>query len=187
MSFPLEPNERLRQVLDRIGQLEGVSAELDRAELLLRDLRADLAESEGDLEELRMDWLRKRQDAETTLQAYRGRARELRSRLGALESAGAEAPCPTCGRILADHLEKVLGVLREEWDSVVQDGRWWRRRWEQLDHKPDVVQALETRTLKLHAEIEHYMEKAERTRWAVQELAELKQEATELERRSPLV
>lgn len=187
MSFPLDPNERLRQVLDRIGQLEGVSDELDRAELHLQGLRADLAESEGDLEALRMDWLRKRQDAETTLQAYRSRARELRSRLGALQSAGDEAPCPTCGRTLADHLEQVLGVLKDEWDAVVQDGRWWRRRWEQLDRKPDDVQALETRTLQLHSQIEYYMEKAERTRWAVQELAELREEASELGQETPSV
>lgn len=186
-SRPVGPSDRARQVAARLNELQGVSEELDRAEALLRDLRADLAESEGDLEEQRMDWLRQRQDAETTLQAYRKRARELKARLSALESTGEEAPCPTCGRILEDHLERVQGVLKEEWDTVVLDGRWWRRRREQLDTKPESVLTLESRTLKLHAQIERNMEKAERTRWAVQELAELKEEAAELELGTPLV
>ena len=183
MRIPFESTERLRQVRARIAELSGSSNQLVEVEGLLQERRATLAETEGDLEVQRMDWLRERQDAETTLHAYRSRARELRSRIQSLESAGSEAPCPTCGRLLQDHLEEVLGTLREEWDSVVQDGRWWRRRRDQLDAKPEPIQELETRALRLHAKIERDTERAERMRWAVQELAELRDEEAELERR----
>ncbi len=183
MSRAVDPDGRLAQARARIAELRGASEQLDSLERLLRDLRAELAVTEGDLEARRMEWLQERQDAETTLQAYRARARELRDRLAALKSGGAESPCPTCGRILNEQLAPVLTVLGEEWDSVVQDGRWWRRRRLQLDLKPEPVQELETKAVRLHAEIEQLAERAERARWPVQELAELREQVARLERR----
>jgi len=140
---------------------EKVAAEFRSAESELQDLRGDVAEVDGDLEVSTMDWLRERQDAETTLNAYRDRARELRSRLRQLEAAGSDAPCPTCGRVLAAHHEDVLAELGDEWEAVVQDGRWWRRRWEQLELKPEHLQQLEQRSLRLHAGIDASSERVE--------------------------
>lgn len=90
----------------------------------LRRLRADSVEVGGDLEVANMDWLRERQDAETHLLAYRDRARELKTRLQQLEKGGKDTECPTCERVLSERFEAVLEVLREEWESVVQDGSW---------------------------------------------------------------
>jgi len=140
---------------------EKVAAEFRSAEGELHVLRGDAAEVDGDLEVATMDWLRERQDAETTLNAYRDRAKELRSRLRKLEAAGADAPCPTCGRVLAGHYEEVMAELDEDWEAVVQDGRWWRRRWEQLELKPEHLQELEQRTLRLHAATEASSERVE--------------------------
>ncbi len=151
---------------------EQVAAEFRTAERELRENRADVAEVDGDLEVATMDWLRERQDAETTLQAYRDRARELRARLQRMESAGPEAPCPTCGRVLESHYEEVLAELREEWESVVQDGRWWRSRWEQLELKPPHLQVLEGRSLRLHAALEAGSERVELLRARLQELSD---------------
>lgn len=149
---------------------EQVSAEFRAAERELRDIRADVTEVGGDLEVATMDWLRERQDAETTLQAYRDRARELRTRLRSLEAAGPDAPCPTCGRVLASHHEEVLAELRDQWESVVQDGSWWRSRWEQLELKPAALQELEGRSLRLHAALEAGSERVELLRARLQEL-----------------
>ena len=124
--------------------------ELRAGERALRDLRAEWTEVTGDIEQATMEWLRERQDAETHLKAYRDRARELKSRLAQLEAGGPEAPCPTCGRPLADHLGEVRVQLREEWESVVQDGRWWKRRRAQLEDKPEHLRALEGRAFRLH-------------------------------------
>jgi exonuclease SbcD len=149
---------------------EQVAAEFRAAERELRESRADVAEVGGDLEVATMDWLRERQDAETTLQAYRDRARELRTRIKKLEAAGPEAPCPTCGRVLESHHQEVLGELRDQWESVVQDGSWWRSRWEQLELKPAALQELEGRSLRLHAALEAGSERVEILRARLQEL-----------------
>jgi DNA repair exonuclease SbcCD nuclease subunit len=141
-----------------VRDLEG---ELRVAERTLREIRADAAEVDGDLEAATMDWLRERQDAETTLHAYRDRAREIRSRIRRLEEAGPDAPCPTCGRVLASHHEEVLSELREEWEAVVQDGSWWRSRWSQLELKPEHLRDLEGKAIRLHAALEAGSERAE--------------------------
>lgn len=164
----------LREVRERIALLEALPARLRTLEMELRELRADAAEVAGDLEVATMDWLRERQDAETHLQAYRDRARELKARLAQTESGGDETPCPTCGRPLGDHLEEVLRELREEWESVVQDGQWWKRRRGQLDLKPPHLQELEGRSLRVHAAVEESAERAQRLRVALDELGGLR-------------
>jgi len=151
---------------------ELVSAELRSAERELRAIRADAAETDGDLEVSTMDWHRERQDAETTLNAYRDRARELKARIHQMESAGPGAPCPTCGRTLESHYEQVLAELREEWEAIVQDGSWWKRRWDQLELKPAHLQELEGKALRLHAALEATSERAELLRARLAELGE---------------
>jgi len=149
---------------------EQVAAELRTAERELRGIRADSVEANGDLEVATMDWHRERQDAETTLHAYRDRARELKNRIRHMESAGPSAPCPTCGRVLETHYAAVLGELREEWEAVVQDGSWWKRRWEQLELKPSRLQELEGKALRLHAALEGTSERVEILRARLAEL-----------------
>lgn len=138
-----------------------VDAELRAAERELKALRADVIEVDGDQAAAAMDWHRERQDAETTLHTYRDRARELKRRMRQMESAGPSAPCPTCGRVLESHYDRVLAELNEEWEGIVQDGSWWRRRWDQLELKPDHLQELEQRALRLHAAMEATSERVE--------------------------
>jgi len=163
-----EPHTRGRGAI-RVDP-EQVAAEFRAAERELIASRADVAETDGDLEVATMDWLRERQDAETTLHAYRDRARELRSRIQRMESAGPEAPCPTCGRVLESHYEEVLVRLKDQWESVVQDGSWWRSRWEQLELKPEALQGLEGRSLRLHAALEAGSERVELLRARLRDL-----------------
>ncbi len=162
------PSDRSRGAI-RV-EPEQVAAEFRAAERELRESRADMAEVDGDMEVATMDWLRERQDAETTLQAYRDRARELRTRIRGMESSGPEAPCPTCGRVLESHYGEVLAELRDQWESVVQDGGWWRSRWEQLELKPTALQELERRSLRLHAALEAGSERVELLRARLQEV-----------------
>lgn len=160
-------------LLARIRGLEGAPAEAAALEEELRRRRGDDVEVAGDLEQATMDWLRERQDAETRLQAYRDRARELKARLAQMEEGEADTPCPTCGRPLADHFEAVRETLRDEWESVVQDGSWWRRRREQLEGKPESLQALESRALQLHAAARELEDRAQAARARSDELEEL--------------
>ncbi len=164
---------------------ELVTAELEHAQRELLDLRADASVTGGDLEAATMDWHRERQDAETTLFAYRDRARELRGRIKRMESAGPDAPCPTCGRVLASHYDEVLEELRDEWESVVQDGSWWKSRWEQLEPKPVHLQDLERRALALHAAIEAGSERVELLRLRLEELEGTRPQSARTELEGP--
>ena len=138
----------------------------------LRRLRGDAVEVGGDLEVANMDWLRERQDAETHLLAYRDRARELKGRLQQLEEGGEDTACPTCDRVLSERFQSVLEVLREEWESVVQDGSWWKRRKDQLDVKPPHLQDFEGKSIRVQAMIEACTEEVERLRARLPELTE---------------
>ena len=156
----------------RVQELRRLPEAVQMKERELREMRADAAEVSGDMEVANMDWLRERQDAETHLLAYRDRARELKVRLQQLEAGGPESECPTCDRLLAERFESVLTVLREEWESVVQDGSWWKRRREQLDFKPSHLQDLEGKAIRLQAAIEECTEEMERIRARLPELVE---------------
>jgi hypothetical protein len=156
----------------RVQELRRLPEALRVKVLELRALRADAVEVGGDLEVANMDWLRERQDAETHLLAYRDRARELKIRLQQLEDGGTDTECPTCDRVLAERFEAVLGAMREEWESVVQDGSWWKRRKEQLDSKSPHVQDLEGRSIRLQATIDTCTEEVERLRARMPELTE---------------
>ena len=154
----------LKDVPERMTELE--------AELL--DLRGTVTEVGGDLGAGTMEWHRERQDAETHLLAYRDRGRELKERIRKLETLGFDSPCPTCGRILAEHSEGVLEELQDEWEGLVQDGQWWRRRWEQLEEKPQDLIDLEGQAHRLNAQLEDCTERLERARSSLRELDELR-------------
>lgn len=177
-----EARDDLEALRERIEELEGSPSRLREVERRVRGLRADHAEVVGDLEVATMEWLRERQDAETHLQAYRDRARELKVELTQLEEAGPEAPCPTCGRVLDDHFDDVVTELGEEWESVVQDGSWWKRRREQLEPKPEAVRELEGRSLRLQAATEECAERLERARTRDHELRRARDRLREMER-----
>tara|TARA_Y100001970_G_scaffold190612_1_gene231804 strand:+ start:23921 stop:25972 length:2052 start_codon:yes stop_codon:yes gene_type:complete len=171
----IQPEMAASSTQNRLRRTEGINPDQVREEFNMaqRELlarRADVTEVEGDLEAATMDWLRERQDAETTLFAYRDRARELRRRIRGMEARGPEAPCPTCGRILDSHYEEVLTGLMEEWESVVQDGTWWRSRWGQLEMKPQHLQDLERTALRLHSAVETGSERLEVLRVRIKEL-----------------
>jgi hypothetical protein len=167
---PADSGAEAGEAGDPRARLDEALAELRARERELRDLRAEWAEVTGDVEQASMDWLRERQDAETQLLAYRDRARELKARLAQIQAGGPDAPCPTCGRPLADHLKDVRVQLREEWESVVQDGRWWKRRREQLEGKPEHLRGLEGRGVRVSAAVESGAERVERVRARIREL-----------------
>ena len=119
----------------------------------LRELREQAAEAKGDLEAGTVAWVRERQDAETRLLLYRDRGRELKARLAEIDAGGPSAPCGACGRPLGDRFDKVRAARREEWEDMVRDGRWWRRRRDQLELKPTDLQRAEARSLELAATV----------------------------------
>ena len=118
-----------------------------------RALREKAAEVATRAAAAKVAWIRERQDAETRLLLHRDRERELRRRVAAIEKAGDAADCSVCGRPLGEHAEAVLAARREEWESVVQDGKWWRRRRDQLKRKPGQLASLEREAAALQVRI----------------------------------
>jgi len=155
---------------DRVAALETPAKEgsgrepIVQMEAALQELRADAVEASGDMEARMLEWARERQDADSKLLAYRDRARELRQRLRSLEAEGERAPCPTCGRSLGTDHADLTERLREEWEALVQDGRWWKRRREQLEEKPEDLRRMEEESLRLHSAVEAAAESLERLR-----------------------
>ena len=118
-----------------------------------RELREKAAAAAARAAAAKVAWIRERQDAETRLLLHRDRERELRRRVAAIEEAGDAADCSVCGRPLGEHADGVLAARREEWESVVQDGKWWRRRRDQLKRKPGQLASLEREAAELRARI----------------------------------
>jgi DNA repair exonuclease SbcCD ATPase subunit len=177
----------LADLKSQLRALQDVPERVNDLENELLDLRGTLAEVGGDLGAATMEWHRERQDAETHLVAYRDRGRELRDRIKKLEALGADSPCPTCDRLLGEHFQEVLERLRDEWEALVQDGQWWRRRWEQLEEKPQGLIGLEGESHRLNAQFEDCTERLERTRSSLRELDELRIREREVKDRLDLV
>jgi exonuclease SbcC len=190
LSLLARSNERRRALLEQVAEIDAELARsgerltrLEQApELLVRyaaELDAARAEAEraaAELEEKKTAWLRDRQDAETKLQHYRDRGNELVDQMRQVREAGSEGICPTCGRPLGADFEKLLGELDEQWALVVQDGKWWKSRYEQLSAKPADVVALEAQTAELERQITEKARKHTRCEAAVHELDTLRQE-----------
>ncbi len=177
----------LADLRSQLRALQDIPSRVTQLETELLDLRGSVTEIGGELGAGNMEWHRERQDAETHLVAYRDRGRELRTRIRKLEALGADSPCPTCGRLLAEHSQEVLEELREEWETLVQDGQWWRKRWEQLEEKPQELIELEKRSHHLNAQFEDCTERLERSRSSLREVDELRIREKELGDRLILV
>lgn len=152
----------IREAKEDVARLHQSGEGMEALEAQLREARGEAAEVHGDGEAGMMAWVRERQDAETRLLLYRDRERELRERLRRLDEEGDAAACGSCGQPLRDRAEVVRRARREEWEAVVQDGRWWRRRRDQLERKPDDLKAIETRAMELDSAVNELSEELER-------------------------
>ncbi|HKP77082.1 MAG TPA: SMC family ATPase, partial [Longimicrobiaceae bacterium] len=146
-------------------------------------LRAERETVSAELEEKKNGWLRDRQDADTKLQTYRDRARELQEQIRQIRELGPEGKCPTCGRPVGKDYERLLDRLEDEFQEVKQDGIWWKSRFEQLQDKPDEVAELEKRDRALDEAIDDRSTRYTRCQAAVQELETLTGERSQRERR----
>jgi len=181
------------QITDAAAELERTTARLARLDSApdlerkyaaeLEQLRAQRVEVERDLEEHKTTWLRDRQDAETKLQYYRDRGAELKEQIRSIKELGAEGTCPTCGRPVGADYERLLDELEEQWVSIVQDGKWWSARFDQLKGKPEEVTALEALSQDLSRQVEDRTQKHTRCQAALQERDTLLGERGQRERR----
>lgn len=175
-----------RQLADLDAELARGAERLERLESApelekkyaweLEKLRAERVEVEKSLEEKKSAWLADRQDAFTKLQNYRDRGKELKEQIRSIEQLGPEGTCPTCGRPVGDDYERLLDELNDQWVSIVQDGKWWSSRYEQIEKKPEEVGTLEELEKQLAQAIDDRAHKHTRCQSAIQELEGLTKE-----------
>jgi len=158
--------ELIRETEEDVIRLERTQAGTNELEARLARLREDAVEAQGDLDAATMGWVRERQDAETRLLLHRDRASELKKRIEEIEEAEHDAGGAGAGSARS----RTTKARRDEWDDLVQDGQWWRRRREQLEDKPTEIKAAEKRALEIEAETEAVSEEVERRRVQAQEL-----------------
>lgn len=151
-SVALRIERSILEAGNRVARLGRAREGVEELQARLHALREEEGEARGHAEAAMTAWLRERQDAETRLLLYRDRERELRKEVGGLDEAGENAPCGSCGMPLGDRAGKVREARREEWKAVVQDGRWWRRRRDQLEARPGELEAAEARVAGLGGE-----------------------------------
>lgn len=182
-----ESDSELAKTRERMEKVSSAPDLERRYAAELETLRADRASAEAELEEKKTAWLRDRQDAATKLQNYRDRGVELREQIRNIEEMGPLGTCPTCGRPVGDGYERLLEELRDQWVTIVQDGKWWASRHEQLDARPEDVGELEARVRTLGEQVDDRARKHTRCQSAVQELHQLEgDEASRAARRAQL-
>ncbi len=148
----------LRAARDDIERLAGAEDQVQRIEVRLGEARQEEEAAARRVTERRRVWEREQQEARTRLALHRERSRELRQRMDDMGEAESDRECSACARPLGDALSRVQETHREDWESVVQDGRWWRRRSDQLKDKPAELQHLESRGRALASEVEELEE-----------------------------
>jgi DNA repair protein SbcC/Rad50 len=139
----------------------------------LSRLRGELAAQEQVVERERDAWQQDRQEVRTRLETYTDRTAELQQQLDQLRDAGPEGECPTCARPLRDHFDRVMSGLEDEWESLVQDGKWLKKREEQLKAKPATLAAAEDARASLQARVGRMTEKLRRSEQAIEEQPEV--------------
>ena len=154
----------------RLERLEEAPRYLKQYQAELAKARDALAAAEQEVEAASRAWVQRREETKTKLDAYRDRARELKEQVQQLRAAGPDGICPTCERPLGDHFDTVVGRLEDEWDTLVQDGKWLRLRLDQLEAKPEELAQAEARRAEAQKTLEDRNQKVARCEGAIQEL-----------------
>ena len=129
-------NSRKELLAPAPQQEETVTLELEKQ-------RAALEEVQGKLEARRTEWVRDKQEAQTKLQALLRQHAEVKEQLRLLADLGPDGACPTCSRALGENFAKVMEHLTEQMGALTSDGKYFRKRLEQLEEMPDDIKALD--------------------------------------------
>lgn len=168
---------------DRLASLEQAPRLLEQYGTELETLRTDLEAAERDRQAQHAAWIERRQEVETRLQTYRDRAQELKEQIRQLREAGPDGTCPTCTRPLREEYSRVLEGLEDEWERLVQDGKWLKQRRQQLETPPAELAAAEARRDEIARAVSDRDRKRARCEQAVHELTALRAERQEKEAR----
>ncbi len=132
--------ERLTAKKEQLGT---APAQEEIVTLELEEQRATLEDAQGKLEARRTEWVRDKQEAQTKLQALLRQYAEAKEQRKLLSDLGPDGACPTCSRALGENFDKVMEHLAEQMDALTADGKYFRKRMEQLEEMPDDIKLLD--------------------------------------------
>jgi exonuclease SbcC len=168
--------EELRRLRERYTRIEGAPALEEEATLELERKRAELELVQGELEAKRTEWVRDRQEAETKHVALRQQYAELKENRERLVATGEDGQCPICDRTLNDHYRTVLDHFDEQIEAVMQDGKYFKQRLEQLEDMPPEIRELDERRRTTFEEVGRLERRLTKVQLAVLELGQLDRE-----------
>jgi exonuclease SbcC len=173
----------LREGERRLAAIEQAPRLAEQYGQELEEARRELLALEQAVSEQLSEWVQRKEEVRTRLETYRKRGQELKDQMRMLKQAGPDGICPTCERPLGAEFERVFARLRDEWEALVQDGKWLRQRERQLAGKPDELARAETRRAEARAVVEEKTRKLARCQQAVQELDALRADRQQREER----
>ena len=154
-------NENRRQIVGELAQLHQRAASLasdaslvETKEREREETRKEQQELENRITELRTEWARDRQEAETKRQDFLAQHDELKKQREKIADLGPDGPCPICTRPLSDHFREVLDDIDGRMHEIVVNGRYYAKRLDQLKAIPEPLAALEAKARDLRAVVE---------------------------------
>ena len=172
-------------VLDRrIGELANAEAELERVTAQARDVKERLAAVDKVAREQQGTWIREKEYAITKRAELLKQHDEVKDHRDKILKLGPEGECPTCRRPLGAEHDAVLGVLDRQLEAIVEDGRYFKQRIEQLTEPPPALTEAEAARDALREEARLASERDGTLREQTRERARLQKERAGLAKRT---
>ena len=172
-------------VLDRrIGELADAEAELERVTAQAGDLKGKLSNADEATREQQANWIREKEYASTKRVELLKQHDEVKAHRDKILKLGPEGECPTCRRPLGAEHGAVLGVLDRQLEAIVEDGKFFKQRIEQLTEPPRGLTESEAARDALREEARLASEKEGTLREQVRERTRLQKERAGLAKRT---
>src|SRR5206468_3371287 len=153
----------------RIAELAPAGDALAGVEREAHALAGRLEVAERAAEEQRAAWVREKEYATTRRADLLKQYDEVKEQRDKIERLGPEGTCPTCRRPLGAEYAAVLGVLDRQMQAIVDDGKYFRHRLEQLAQPPETVTTAEAAREALLVESRRASERAGELRAQLEE------------------
>ena len=168
----------------RIAELAEATAAISRVEKETRKLGEQLEAAERAADEQRANWVREQQHATNKRADLETQYKEVKEHRDAIKRLGPEGQCPTCRRPLGPEHDVVIGVLDRQLQSIVEDGKFFKQRIEQLANPPEALEKAETARDALRDESLRASEREGTLRAQVAERKRLEKERGEVVKRA---
>lgn len=160
--------ERLQQRIGELADAEGAFANAEQEARGLEEARQAAARA---VEEQLAAWVREKEYATTKRTELLTQYDDVKEQRDKIAELGPQGECPTCRRPLGDEHAAVLGVLDRQLQAIVEDGKYFRQRVDQLASPPAAVVAAEAARDALRDESRRSSERAGELRARVEERA----------------